>query len=186
MDGVVGLDLSLRNTGMCFIPPRWNGRKDSLVITSFPTVKTSPTYGSAAAKAYEDIRRCLEIANKIVGFIKYNDARHASIEGYAYSFAGGKNREGASASVTKLAELGGVVKSQVVLSCKMAPIVIQPNSARKTAVGSLKRGKQKDQVKQILNTFGFSFSNMDEMDAFVVGYALYCQVNEIRSVFVEG
>jgi hypothetical protein len=184
VDGAAGLDLSLRNTGMCYVPPGWNGHFDTLFLSSFGTVKTVPTYGKAQVKAFEEIRRSLDIANRIVGFLKRHEVRNVSIEGYAYSFAG-KNKHEASASVTKLAELGGIVKSQIMLSCRTAPVVIQPNSARKIVVGPLKRGGAKEQVKVILKTFGFNFDNLDEMDAFVTAYALYCEVNEIDSVFLS-
>jgi len=186
MLGVVGLDLSLSNSGMCYIPPKWDGQLKTLSFASFGTEKAKGTGGNPHILAMDESNRRLRIANSIVGFIKINQPNEVAIEGYAFSFAskkkGGNN---GSASLTRLGELGGSVKDQIILGCKRAPIPIPSNAARKTVIGSLKRGKVKDQVKSILAQQGLVFPNLDIMDAFVVGYAWYCTINKVESLILQ-
>jgi Holliday junction resolvasome RuvABC endonuclease subunit len=177
MEGVVGLDLSLSNSGMCYIPPNWNGRLDELAYKAFGTVKSVGTHGSEAALAVDESRRRLAIANKVVGFIRQAGVNHVAVEGYAFSR---KN----SASVTRLSELGGSVKDQVALGCRLPCIPVPSSSARKTVVGKLKRGKPKEQVEALLKIHGIHFPSDDIMDAFVVGYAHYCKINGVQSFYV--
>lgn len=183
MEGVVGLDLSLSNSGMCFIPPDWNGRLDELVYQAFGTKKGEGTRGNEAALAVDESRRRLAIANKVVGFVRQTGARHVAVEGYAFSFAS-KNKNQGSASITRLAELGGSVKDQIALGCRLPCIPIPSSSARKSVIGKLKRGKVKEQVEEFLRIQGIYFPSNDIMDAFVVGYAHYCKVNGVQSLYL--
>jgi hypothetical protein len=183
MEGVVGLDLSLSNSGMCYIPPKWNGRLDELTYQAFGTEKADGTHGNDASLAVDESRRRLAIANKVVGFIRQTGAHHVAVEGYAFSFAS-KGRNQGSASMTRLAELGGSVKDQVALGCRLPCIPIPSSSARKIVVGKLKRGKPKMQVEELLGVQGIHFPSDDIMDSFVVGYAHYCKINGVQSFYV--
>ena len=44
MQGVVGLDLAAANTGMCFVPAKWDGKQASLMFEGFKTKKPE-TFG---------------------------------------------------------------------------------------------------------------------------------------------
>lgn len=174
--GVIGLDLSLSRTGMCFIPTNWNGSFGDLAFESVSTKRTEVVFGRASLRAREEIERYLRIAHRVVNFIGKNNAKNVSIEGYAYAQK--------TASVTKLAELGGVIKSQVLLTCKIVPVSIPSNTARKFVMGKLERKNQKEQVRVFLKSKGFVFDNDDLMDAFVVAYCCYGIIGNSRSRFV--
>lgn len=111
------------------------------------------------------------------------------IEDYAYAYAGNSD------SVTKLAEIGGVVKSQVLLRHGDVPGSVSSSRARKFLTGGL-RGKRKtdaaegikplkpkEQVKRFLQNRGFVFPTLDAMDAFVVGYYHFCTRNGLKCEF---
>lgn len=174
--GVVGLDLSLEKTGMCFVPPDWNGSRESLRTYFFRTKRSEKTLGSARVAAALEMERQLKIADKVIQFVKsmmtYGDI-DVAVENYAYSMH--------SASTTRLAELGGVIKSQVLLACKIPAVPISSGSARKFLTGGLKRGeKQKTQVEKFLRERNIRFDTNDEMDAFAVAYYWYGIVNKIH------
>lgn len=177
--GVVGLDLSMTNTGMCYIPHKWDGKYETLRTDSFGTKKSEMTFGKRDLKTRDQLSRYIAIANRVVGFVRHVETDLFSIEDYAYS----KARQG-SASLTKLGELGGAIKTQLFLAFRSVPAVIGSTSARNSVFGRLRRGDPKGQVRDILGSFGVRFSNLDEMDAFVVGYAFYCEVYGVTSMFL--
>ena len=182
--GVVGLDLSLARTGMCFVPDKWDGRIKTLQFLSVST-KRDKAFGSPELLAKMEIQRCLEIAGKTIKFIKKTEATAIAKENYAFSPVKDKfGNSKQSSSVTKLAELGGVVLSQVLLSCRLPMVSVPVNSARKWLTGGIKRGDQKGQIERFLKKRGLVFENYDEMDAFVVAYYWYGELNKIRSRFL--
>jgi len=185
MHGVVGLDLSLKRTGMCYVPPNWEGDAASLRLESVETTRDKPAYGKPHILARIDTERYLKIADKVVRFVKEGGTRDVAQENYAYSPVQDKDGKPVqSSSVTKLAELGGTIKTQLLLACQAAVIPIAANTARAWLTGGLKRGKPKEQVDRFLQSRGLRFENWDEMDAFVVAYYWYGQVNNVRSRFL--
>jgi len=187
MHSVVGLDLSLANTGMCFIPAHWEGDMDSLRLMSIRTTRKEAAYGKPHIIARLETERYLEIAERVVGFVKEVGCSGGIVkENYAYSPVRSKNGHPVqSASVTRLAELGGVIRSQVLMACHTPVVSVAVNSARKFLTGGIKRGKQKEQVDRFLQGSGLRFNNWDEMDAFVVAYYWYGKINEERSRFLR-
>jgi len=184
--GVVGLDLSLTRTGVCYIPPWWDGKNDSIVVSSIETQRDASAKGDPYALSDMETKRYLKIAKYIIGFVGEYGVSYVAREGYAFSTVRTKSGKSfQSSSVTKLAELGGVVQSQLFLFGGISLISIQPNSARKYLTGGLKRGNQKDQVRDFLRPFGFVFRNNDEMDSFVIACAMYGQVNNVNSCFLK-
>lgn len=187
MFGSIGLDLSLTNTGMCHVPARWDGSMSELSIASFGAKKMQGVIGKAS-ESRDLIFRYLKIAKVVVDFIASKKSDDGvplvAIEGYAFSFARKGSGPGSS-SVTKLAELGGVVKSQVLLSTKKAPVSFSSSEARKIVIGKMTKGNAKEQVRDTLFSFGMRFVNDDEMDAFVISYANYCSENRIQSRFID-
>lgn len=185
MRGAVGLDLSLARSGMCYVPPNWEGDMASLRVDSIETKRVKPAYGKPDLLARIDTERYLRIAESIVKFVKDSGANDVAKENYAYSPV--KNKKGQpvqSSSTTKLAELGGVIKSQLLLAARVSVVSVAVNTARSWVVGGMKRGKQKEQVDRFLQSRGLRFKNWDEMDAFVIAYYWYGQVNDVRSRFL--
>lgn len=174
MSGVVGLDLSMARTGMCYIPSQWDFSRESLVSRSVTSERDGAARGDPHVLAKLEIERFLKIAKGVVGFTKECGVRHVAAERYAYS-------KGQSSSATRLAELGGIVKSQLLLSCRAPAVSVAVNSARSFLTGGLKRGKQKQQVEVFLSQRGFFFDNYDEMDAFVISFYWYCKINELEN-----
>lgn len=185
MGGVVGLDLSLSRTGLCYVPDDWNGNRRHLLTESISTQRKTMAHGKAEVLARYEVERYHEIAKGIVSFVKRTGAKHVAKENYAYSTV--RNKQGKasqSASVTRLAELGGVVLSQLLLGCHLPVVSVPVNSARKWLTGGLKRGNQKEQVERFLKPHGVTFKNYDEMDAFVVAYYWFGEIKGIRSRFL--
>jgi len=185
MRGVVGLDLSLRRTGMCYIPPDWDGSRLGLVTTSIPTEREKAAYGKPHILARIESERQLMIADQVIRFVNKTKARDVCVENYAFSTV--KDKQGRpvqSSSITKLGELGGCVKTQVLLACKIPVVPIAGNTARKFLTGGLKKGGQKKQVERFLKQHDIWFDNDDEMDGFVVGYCWYGKINNICSRFL--
>jgi hypothetical protein len=177
---VLGLDLSLRNTGMCRIPMDWDGKFSSLSFEEYGSKRMVGPNNSVEEVSYDDIRRRNEISCKILRFAG-NGTKHIAIEGYAFS----RGKSG-SASLTRLAELGGVVKSDIWSALGITSIPIPSTSARKTVFGTMRRkGKVKDQVEKRFVMDGFVFPSHDIMDAFVVAYAHYCTIYNTRSLFLS-
>ena len=170
---MIGLDLSLRQTGMCYIPEKWNFLHSSTVTKSIQTEREKGAKGNPHVLARLEVDRYLKVAKGIVDFVRVHGVQHVVIENYAYS------RSGMSSSVVALAELGGVVKSQLVLACKAPAVSVAVNSARSFLTGGLKRGGQKAQVDVFLRSLDFRFDNYDEMDAFVVAFYWYSKINEL-------
>ena len=154
---VLGLDLSLRNTGMCRVPMDWDGKLDSLSYDEYWSKRMVGPKSTAEEVSYDDIRRRNEISSRILRFAG-SDTKHIAIEGYAFS----RGKFG-SASLTRLAELGGVVKSDIwsALGITSSPI----------------------EKRFVMD--GFVFPSHDIMDAFVVAYAYYCIIYNTRSLFLS-
>lgn len=188
MSGVVGVDLSLRNTGMCFIPYPWRGTYEEVCYDEVSSKKKVSRNDGAAAQAEDDLRRRLLIAEDVCRFIECLPDRPTCsfVEEYAFSFSR-KGRAGpGSSSVTKLAELGGVVKDRMWRQHNQLCVPVPSSRARKIVVGPLKIGSKKEQVAIKLATQGFVFPSMDIMDAFVVAYAGYCLTYSVGSMFQQG
>lgn len=158
---------------MCYIPEKWDFLCSSLVLRSVQAEREKGAMGSPHVLARLEVDRYVKIAKSVVDFVRAHAVQHVSVENYAYS------RSGMSSSVIALAELGGVVKSQLVLACKAPAVSVAVNSARAFLTGGLKRGEQKDQVAVFLRSRGFVFDNYDEMDAFVVAFYWYSKINEL-------
>lgn len=181
---VVGLDLSLRSTGVCVMEGEPGSR---------PTHRCY-VFPQGEAKAVKEVILRLEsICKDMVGIIGEEDPDVVGIEAPAKSQPW---------MATSLGELHGVVKLQLYLAYGIIPIVAESGTMRKAVVGKIertleevtdrkgkkkrkwsygtvpgKRGKLrratiKDVVERMLAQRGLSFDSHDEMDAYVV--AKYC------------
>ena len=175
-----GIDLSIRNTGICFIPPEWDKKPDSLICKNVIIDEKDVT-----GIGYE--RRLLGISEQINSFIKdcigcRNIDIHVALEEYAYSRR--------SRSSSSLAEIGGVVRSMIWRDFKVSTHLVGSGTARKNLMGKTRRKRRDDaakgikplpiksQVKKFLKNRSFFVKgwNNDVIDAFVVAYWKYCQV----------
>lgn len=153
----VGLDLSLTGTGIVVIDPDGD-------------LNLQRTVGYALkedSSEREIIERQLYIATEITDVIRgLTDAHGArpriAIEHYAFS----KH----SSSVTKLAELRGVVKSQIWLVFQLIPDMVTVGEARRTVLG--KGVLAKSSVIELLRRRGLTVGDHNIADAYVVAECL--------------
>jgi Holliday junction resolvasome RuvABC endonuclease subunit len=152
MTTILGLDLSVRAAAAVSVPLAWDG--DWQQVKSM--VVGEPLREDATDT--ERARRCETIAMRIVAFSRATGVTIALIENYAFSRR--------SSSVHKLAELGGIVKLELV----RAGIDLQRanmSATRKFLCGTIHRGTNpKVAVHQALRAAGAHFETLDESDAF--------------------
>lgn len=167
---ILGLDLSLRGSGLALVPLDWAPGLDFARVR----VQTVGQSLSADATPRQQAERIAKIANAIVVFARNNGVTKAWIENYAFSR--GDSRAHA------LGELGGVVR--VALLKSGIPFdVVHSNTARahlgKFAARPKKKSenrnvenlppKMKVQVQLALHAMGApKHWTGDELDAFVV------------------
>lgn len=166
---VAGLDLSQRSSGVAIID-----RDNQLVTYTFGSNLKDDA--SERAKAM----RNLTIANDIIKVVRQHHVAVVAVEDYAFSRR--------SSSVHPLAELGGVVKSQLVLSCGIAVAPVTASSLRKFLFG--KAISDKKAIKSKLEAMGYKdLKNCDESDALVVALVMdaysnrretFCQKHELE------
>lgn len=168
----IGLDLSLSRSGIVVLDPSGN------VVE-----KTDSGYSlSSDASVKEQVERQIDIARKIIGVVqRYMKDGFVSvgIENYAFSTVRGRGGAVQSASQTKLAELHGVVQSQLLLTLGVVPEIVVVNTARKVALGKGNIGKGK--ILPLLTKRGFDFNNGDQADAYVI--AEYMRKTDAKELF---
>lgn len=182
---VVGLDLSLTRPAACRIPGDWEvGDWSRVVVASWePAVPRGDGIDFERAR----IERLVEIADRVRAFVEMGarspgdrevvveprvDA--VGIESYAYSSS--------SSSVTKLAELGGVVRVSL-FSYGIVPVPVVAASARKLLLGKLPRADQKAWVQAALKRARAPFwEDDDQADAFCVANWLRAELGGVALV----
>lgn len=184
---VVGIDLSLRGTALCYL--YGSGEVDPSVYTErFPQPRVSGVE--------ESIKRLISVTEELVGFASTQKPDHLIIE------AAAKNQQWQAAA---MGEIHGVVKVQLYMATGIVPLVKEATQMRKHVVGKIerkseavknKKGKDtkrvsygevlgasgkmrrasvKDVIEIRLRERGLSFPSHDEMDAYVA--AKYCWDN---------
>lgn len=154
MKVVAGLDISLRNTGLAIITP------EGMKTFSFGLKIEAPS-------EKEQLDRIIKIASWVTRKLREHNVEYVAIEDYAFS----RN----SASKTKLAEVTGVIKVQIVTALKTVPIRLTSTQIRKFVVGN---GRAKKEVVQThLELIGYKAGNADEYDAIAVALLLDEWVN---------
>lgn len=144
----MGLDLSLTSTGIEVLDS--SGQR---------------VYGCVVGKKLKQaterdrVERLILIANRIIGLVKEYDVRHVAIEGYAYSKKYGGE---------KLAELHGVVKTQLYMACGLIAEPVSPKTARRVVFGKGKGNIEKKLVQPLLEQRGIYIESGDQRDAYVV------------------
>lgn len=153
----VGLDLSLTASGMVAVG------HDGAVLMA----KTFG-YGLKRTSSNEQkIKRLLHLAGEVCSFIGDVRAQYSQgsvpsvvIEGYAYGARGSQN---------DLAELQGVIKTQVYLSFSAVPEIIPASQARKTVLGNGRLSKE--EIIEGLKGLDIVFIDHNQADAYVVARA---------------
>jgi Holliday junction resolvasome RuvABC endonuclease subunit len=181
---VLGLDLSMKATGMCIL----EGEPGS-----DPKIRTELVPQPEAKTVEARIMRLVAIAERIVNLIRVERPDHIVIEAAA---------KGQVWQAAALGEVHGVIKVQVFLESGQLPMVREATEMRKAVVGEIKRvfvtyedkkgktkrrvsygeipgahGKKKratvkDLIEGRLRERGLTFPSQDEMDAYVA--ARYC------------
>jgi len=165
---VLGIDLAPRHTGFCIIPSGWDGTLAALITDKVTYTLTGKMGPQSQMRVY------LQAAEQAVRLFKQHQVDEVVVEGYAYGAQG--------SAVTLLAELGGIVKSQLWMACGVLTEPVAAPAARKWLTGGL-RGKRKTdkaegikplpkkkQVEVFLRNRGFTFETTDILDSFVAGY----------------
>ena len=154
---VVGLDLSLRGTGI-------------VVLGRDGAVELSDVIGEELSSKSSDrdrVERLVRILDRVTGVVRDEVSAHGrhgvavGIERYAYSRRGAQN---------DLAELQGNVKVQLWLLSRIVPEVIVASAARKAVLGHGAMPK-KDIVPE-LRRRGLEFTDHNVADAYVIAECL--------------
>lgn len=145
----MGLDVSLTGTGIEILDQDAERVYSSTVGYSLNGAKTER----------EAVERLVWIANEIVGLVKKFGVELVGVEGYAFGAKYGRER---------LAELHGVLKSQLFLSCQIIPSVVPPKTARSKVFGKGCGGIKKKFVRPLLKQRGVEIDDPDQADAHVV------------------
>ena len=156
---MLGLDLSLSSPAAVAIPRGWRvGDWSTLTTLTFRTSAPDAPAGSSYEK--ERIARLQHISDRMLSFARCVKAETCWVEDYGYSKR--------SSSVTKLAELGGVVRVDFL----RVGLVVRPLTAstcRTLLLGKLPRSDQKIAVQNALFAAGAPKEwNEDTCDALVV------------------
>ena len=150
MSGILGLDLSLTSSGLCYIPDEWvPGDWDSLVTASVGLAK----------KQADTIDRLIYIRDSILYFADSFHVSHVFIENYAF---------GKRFQAHQLGELGGVVRVGFVEKWGMYPVALSCLHARGWLFGKIARKDMKKIVVAGMKSAGFIRKTTDEVDAWVV------------------
>lgn len=152
MTVVMGLDLSLRAAAAVVVPADWDGdwkRVHSKVIGE--ALSNEATLAERAMRNWS-------LSKQLSCFAINHHVTDVFIEGYAFG------KGGRSDSVHKLAELGGVVKLELVLQNRNIHIA-HMGTARKLLLGKCPRQGAKMAVFDAFVAAGKRFESLDESDA---------------------
>ena len=148
----MGLDLSLRASGMAVIPTSWG--LDWSCVDVY-------TYGyelETTATVEEQLDRLNDISKEVLAFAEEHSVTHVFVEEYAFSRV--------AARAFSIGELGGVVKLDLMRQ-GLIPAVVNATSAR-SVIGKFAGKGQKNKCRAELTTMGCPRSwTEDEVDAFV-------------------
>lgn len=171
-DFYMGLDLSQRAAGCAVI------EDDGSIPFSLSARDVRPCFHDVwgyslkkDATPKEKTERQVYIAKKIIQAAKLHmvgsGTLHIAIENYAFSTVkNAKGRSFQSSSQTGLAELQGVVKSQLLLALSIFPTVYSVKTARMVVFGN--GNFEKSKIKPTLTEWGMEFKDDNDADAYVI------------------
>jgi Holliday junction resolvasome RuvABC endonuclease subunit len=160
---IMAIDPSLRSTGVAVLDTTAN------TDTSF-LIKTTIEDNSELSR----IKRILAISNDVVKIALAENVDIIAIEGLGISAKNGR-----FGNQFQLAELLGVLKSQILLSVRKVPIIVPPSTWKLAVIG--KGNAKKDEIKKCLNKKGIVLESQDQYDA--LGIAYY--IRKKKSAIIE-
>lgn len=153
----MGLDVSLKGTGICVLPTDW-------APGDWGSVK-SVRLGDEGELGGMD--RVTEIARRIQERVSVYGVNRAAIENYAFSFSAN--------AITVVAELVGAIRYELWTGQNLLVRPIVASSARKTLFGAQRRMNRKE-VKHFISIemkkMGCPLESEDERDAFIIANRL--------------
>ena len=148
----MGLDLSLRATGMAVVPTSW--ALDWSCVDVYHCGYELETTATVA----EQLERLSHISIEVLAFAEEHNVTHVFVEEYAFSRV--------AARAFSIGELGGVVKLDM-MRRGLIPSVVNATAAR-SVLGKFSGKGQKNQCRAVLTSMGCPRSwTEDEVDAFV-------------------
>lgn len=151
---VLGLDLSLRQTGACILPTETiNDRSTWQFLICGKSLEDTAT-------PKERTKRLIETATRLVWFARTYGVTDVFVEDYAYSAS--KSR------AHSIGELGGTVKSYFLAQLNMPLRPVPASQARSHTFGKLPRKDGKKYAHEIMEKNGLTFNTLDEGDAFII------------------
>lgn len=168
---VVGLDLSLRAAAACALPLDWDHDLNKVRMGKFGYDLPDD------ASDREKIERLAKIAHDVSVFCINAKATRIAAEGYAFAAS--------SSSVTKLAELGGAVRVDVLESLDIAIESIPASRGRKILLQNCPKKDSKKFVVRNVKRLGGPTKKWteDECDAFVCANAMLMHAGGIAMTF---
>lgn len=150
---LIGLDLSLRATGIVVVPIDWKQDWKRVVVGSAgsPLPKT--------ATEADRMRRLIHTREAIASVVRTHGCKVAVLEQYAFSSM--------ASQAHSLGELGGVVKSFLVeLGLELE--IVPPASARKLLGKQPRKGAKQWAHERLVRAGAPTFWTEDQLDAFIV------------------
>jgi Holliday junction resolvasome RuvABC endonuclease subunit len=151
---VLGIDLSLRGTGLVALPADWSLDWSRV---AFETIGHPLRRDASEA---DRIGRLVRLSAEVVRFAGEHGATHAVLEQYAFGQHGAQARA--------IAELGGVVKVLLAERSGLEVATVPASAARKLLLGRVPRAGAKQVVADVLREMGAPFRTVDEADGFAV------------------
>jgi Holliday junction resolvasome RuvABC endonuclease subunit len=163
---VMGLDLSLRGAGVAVLSS--TGQRLSLATLGG---ELQAKKGQPVISDEQRLRRMLQIALGVVRLAREHQVQVVGVEEYSF------NKFSGSSAVTSLAELGGVVKSQLWLSLRLVPLRVPRSQAMNEILGAGKLEKE-DVVKfwersAVQEQTALQAQTVDEAEALTVAHWAY-------------
>ena len=167
---IVGIDLSLRRSGMVAVPEAWD-----LDWTAVRTATAGYPLGRSASTE-EHIGRLRTVSGAVVAFVREHDAKTVALEEYAFAQRGAGSRE--------IAELGGVVKVALA-EAGVEVRIVTASAARKLLLGAVPRAGAKAATFEALRAMGATFETDDEADAFALANWLSAELGGVAVTLRE-
>lgn len=160
MGTVVGLDLSLRASGVCALPTPWN---QDMRLARVMHVGAELTKEATATMRIE---RMVRIANTIVAFCRSVNAGRVFIEDHAFGLSSTNN-------ANQTIEMTGIVKAAIYTEIGSAVEPVHASRARKILLQQLPRKDIKKFAQANVKRLGGVVQSWseDEIDSFVIANA---------------
>jgi len=156
---VLGVDLSTSDVGLVVLS------ESGIFLRSWTLdcLLSRRNKGDHPISEADRIARMLGVANEIVGICKSWSIRHVGISGYAPQ---------AQFRFHQVAEVAGVLKTQIWMALRIVPEIIPPNAACKHVVGGARPSKS-DVTRVVQEGLGYGTKSDREAGAAIVARFLF-------------